>query len=61
MPKSKKNMRSKQKRGKSKRKLNAYFKQMLSAKKQGLGSFTYKNKKYRGIKHHTLGMVYKRE
>ena len=66
MPKSKKNMRSQRKSsgkssGKSKRKLNAYFKQMLSAKKQGLSSFSYKNKTYFGQKHPTLGMIYKKQ
>jgi len=62
MPKSKKNMRSQGKKtGKSKRKLNAYFKQMLSAKKQGLSSFSYKNKTYFGQKHPTLGMIYKKQ
>jgi hypothetical protein len=46
------------KRGGPKRKLNAYFKQMLSAKKQGLSSFSYKNKTYVGRKHARLGMIY---
>ena len=63
MPKSKKhNIRSQRKSsGKSKRKLNAFFKQMLSAKKQGLASFSYKNKTYLGQKHNRLGMIYKRQ
>lgn len=62
MPKSKKNMSSQRKSsGKSKRKLNAYFKQMLSAKKQGLSSFSYKNKTYFGQKHPRLGMIYKKQ
>jgi len=62
MPKSKKNMRSQKKSsGKSKRKLNAFFKQMLSAKKQGLASFSYKNKTYNGRKHPRLGMIYKKQ
>jgi len=46
------------KRGGTKRKLNAYFKAMLSAKKQGLSSFSYKNKTYMGRKHARLGMIY---
>jgi len=41
-----------------KRPLNAYFKQMLSAKKNKLPSFTYKGKKYNGRKHPRLGMIY---
>jgi hypothetical protein len=41
-----------------KRPLNAYFKAMLSAKKQGLSSFVYKNKTYVGKKHDKLGMIY---
>ena len=46
------------KRGGPKRKLNAYFKTMLSAKKKGLSSFIYKNKTYMGRKHSRLGMIY---
>lgn len=46
------------KRGGPKRKLNAYFKAMLGAKKQGLSSFSYKNKTYMGRKHSRLGMIY---
>ena len=46
------------KRGGPKRKLNAYFKTMLSAKKKGLASFSYKNKTYVGRKHKRLGMIY---
>ena len=48
----------KQKGGK--RKLNAYFKTMLAAKRKGLGSFKYKGKTYKGRKHARLGMIYKR-
>ena len=43
-----------------KRPLNAYFKQMLSAEKNKLSSFTYKGKKYNGRKHPRLGMIYKK-
>ena len=46
------------KRGGTKRKLNLYFKTMLSAKKKGLASFSYKNKTYVGRKHKRLGMIY---
>ena len=56
--KSVKSKRGSAKRTGSKRPLNAYFKAMLSAKKQGLSSFVYKNKKYVGRKHDKLGMIY---
>ena len=56
---SKRSKRRSVKRGGTKRKLNAYFKLMLSAKKQGLSSFTYKNKTYMGKKHARLGMIYR--
>ena len=44
----------------SKRPLNEYFKLMLDAKKKGLDSFKYKGSLYKGRKHETLGMVYKK-
>jgi hypothetical protein len=44
-----------------KRKLNNYFKAMLSAKKQNLSSFMYNKKKYVGSKHKHLGMIYKKQ
>jgi hypothetical protein len=56
--KSVKGKRGSAKRVGPKRKLNAYFKQMLSAKKQGLSSFSYNNKTYVGRKHDRLGMIY---
>ena len=46
----------KQKGGK--RKLNAFFKAMLAAKKSKAKSFKYKGKTYKGRKHHRLGMIY---
>lgn len=55
---SKRSVKRGGKRGGKKRKLNAYFKAMLSAKKQGLSSFTYKKKTYTGRKHNRLGMIY---
>ena len=42
------------------RKLNAFFKAMLSAKRQNAASFTYKGNTYVGRKHARLGMIYKR-
>jgi hypothetical protein len=42
-----------------KRKINAYFKAMLHAKKNKSASFKYKNKTYVGVKHKHLGMIYK--
>ena len=51
-------VRSKKSKGKT-RKVNAYFKLMLNAKKHNLPSFKYKNKTYVGIKHKHLGMIYK--
>jgi hypothetical protein len=59
--KSVKSKRGKDKRSGTKRKLNAYFKTMLSAKKQGLSSFSYKNKTYVGRKHKRLGMIYSKQ
>jgi len=44
-----------------KRPLNAYFKQMLAAKKAGLASFKYNGNTYVGKKHETLGMIYKKK
>ena len=49
----------KQKGGK--RKLNAFFKAMLSAKKSKAKSFSYKGKTYVGKKHHRLGMIYSKK
>ncbi len=49
----------KQKGGK--RKLNAFFKAMLAAKKSKAKSFSYKGKTYVGKKHHRLGMIYKKK
>ena len=45
---------------KKKRKMNAYFKLMLAAKKKRAASFKYKGKTYKGVKHHRLGMIYKK-
>lgn len=42
------------------RKLNAYFKAMLHAKKSRASSFMYKGKRYVGRAHPRLGMIYKR-
>lgn len=44
----------------SKRKLNAFFKKMLEAKKSKSKSFTYKGNKYVGRTHKRLGMIYKK-
>ncbi len=49
---------SKKKQKGGKRKLNAYFKAMLSAKKSNAASFKYKGKTYKGRKHNRLGMIY---
>ena len=49
---------SKKKQKGGKRKLNAYFKAMLSAKKSKAASFKYKGKTYKGRKHARLGMIY---
>ena len=51
--------KSRKKKG-GKRKLNAFFKAMLSAKKSKAKSFSYKGKTYVGKKHHRLGMIYKK-
>ena len=40
-----------------KRKLNAFFKIMLKAKKNGDESFVYNGQTYKGRKHPKLGMV----
>ena len=45
---------------KKKRPVNAYFKMMLEAKKEGKESFMYKGSLYKGTKHPRLGMVYKK-
>ena len=44
----------------TKRKLNAYFKQMLEAKRTKAVSFMYKGNKYVGRSHKRLGMIYKK-
>ena len=49
-----------QKKRTAKRPLNQFFKQMLSAKKQGLMSFKYKNKTYKARRHEKLGLIYKK-
>ena len=48
------------KKGSKKRKLNAFFKLMLKAKKNGDESFVYNGKTYKGKKQPRLGMIYKR-
>ena len=48
------------KRGTRKRKLNAFFKIMLKAKKNSDESFVYNGMTYKGKKHPKLKMVYKR-
>ncbi len=52
--------KSRKKKG-GKRKLNAFFKAMLSAKKSKAKSFSYKGKTYVGKKHHRLGMIYSKK
>ena len=49
----------KQKGGK--RKLNAFFKAMLEAKKSKAASFKYNGKTYVGKQHKRLGMIYKKK
>ena len=49
----------KQKGGK--RKLNAFFKAMLAAKKSKAASFQYNGKTYVGKPHKRLGMIYKKK
>ena len=44
-----------------KRKLNAFFKAMLEAKKSKAKSFSYKGKTYVGKQHKRLGMIYKKK
>ena len=44
-----------------KRKLNAFFKAMLDAKKSKAKSFQYKGKTYVGKTHKRLGMIYKKK
>ena len=44
-----------------KRKLNAFFKAMLDAKKSKAKSFSYKGKTYVGKEHKRLGMIYKKK
>ena len=55
--KRKKGKTAKKQKG-GKRKLNAFFKAMLAAKKSKAKSFKYKGKTYKGRKHHRLGMIY---
>jgi hypothetical protein len=50
--------RRKTKKKGGKRKLNAYFKAMLAAKKSKAASFKYKGATYKGRKHKRLGMIY---
>lgn len=45
---------------KVKKKLNAYFKAMLAAKKSKAKSFTYKGKTYKRMKTKTGMLVYKK-
>jgi hypothetical protein len=45
---------------KKKKPVNAYFKMMLEAKKEGKESFMYNGSLYKGTKHPRLGMVYKK-
>lgn len=54
--KSKSKVKSKKKKGK----VNEFFKKMIEAKRKGLPSFEYKENTYKGTKHPTLGMVYKK-
>ena len=44
-----------------KRKLNAFFKAMLEAKKSKAASFKYNGKTYVGKQHKRLGMIYKKK
>ena len=46
--------------GKSKKKMNDFFKVMLKAKKSKSPSFKYKGHVYKGVKHNLLGMIYKK-
>ena len=55
-----KNSKGAAKKRSKKRKLNAFFKVMLKAKKNGDESFVYNGKTYKGKKHDKLGMIYKR-
>ena len=52
------NSNSKSQKG-GKRKLNAYFKAMLKAKKSNASSFKYNGKTYVGTQDKNLGMIYK--
>ena len=45
---------------KKKKKPNEFFKKMIEAKRKGLPSFEYNGNTYKGTKHATLGMVYKK-
>ena len=55
----KKNKKRSPKRSGGGKKVNAFFKKMLSAKKANKSSFNYNGKKYVGSKHPLLGMIYK--
>ncbi len=55
-----KRRKTKKKKG-GKRKLNAFFKAMLDAKKSKAKSFSYKGKTYVGKEHKRLGMIYKKK
>lgn len=44
----------------TKKPLNAYFKEMLKAKKNKAKSFTYNGCVYEGKEHPNLGMIYKK-
>ena len=44
-----------------KRPLNAYFKQMLAAKKLNKSSFEYNGNTYVGERHEHLGMIYRKK
>jgi len=52
--------KNKTKKG-GKRKLNAFFKAMLAAKKSKAKSFKYNGKTYVGKAHKRLGMIYKKK
>lgn len=55
-----KKMKKEKSTKKTKRKVNEYFKKMLEAKRKELPSFEYNGQTYKGTKHATLGMVYKK-
>ena len=57
--KKRNNKRSSKKMSCGGKKVNAFFKKMLSAKKAKKASFNYNGKKYVGKTHPLLGMIYK--